>query len=64
MNKKDRLLTMAQVSQILNVSRKTLYMWKWQEKNLPFLKIGGALRVSEKDLMDFIQKGKNFPSKD
>jgi len=55
---KERFLTMEQVSNILGITKKTLYQWSWRRQNLPFVKIGGALRVSENDLIDFIQKNK------
>jgi len=61
MIKKDKLLNVQQAAEILGVNVRTLYMWNWMKKNLPFIKVGRSLRISEKDLFDFIEKGKRFP---
>lgn len=58
MMEKDRLLNMKQAARILGVKPKTLYQWKWQRNYLPFVKIGKSLRVSERDLDEFIKKSK------
>lgn len=62
MRNREKLLTLEQVSEILSIAPKTLYQWKWQKRNLPFLKIGGSLRVGERDLADFIKRGKIHPN--
>lgn len=54
-----RLLNMRETSEILGVKQKTLYMWRWRGVNLPFIKIGGSLRISEEDLYKFIQRSKS-----
>ena len=54
----EKLLNMKQVSEILGIKQKTLYQWKWQNTNLPFVKVGKSLRVSQEDLLRFIQKNK------
>lgn len=60
---RDKLLNVAEVAEVLGVKRKTIYMWKWQKKHLTFVKFGKSLRISERDLMDFIKKRKSHPSK-
>lgn len=54
-----KLLTVKEVAKILNLSEKTLYQWKWQGRDFPFLKVGRCLRVNEQDLFYFIQKSKS-----
>ncbi len=56
--KKERLLNVNQVAEILGIKSKTLYQWKWLKKHLPFIKVGRSLRVSAKDLNKFINKNK------
>lgn len=60
---KDRLLSVTEASEILGLKRKTLYMWKWKNLHLPFIKVGKSLRISERDLFDFIEKGRKPLSK-
>ena len=50
----DRLLSPKEVAQILGLSEKTIYMWKWRRLHLPFVKLGNCLRISEKDLQGAI----------
>ena len=57
----NRLLTLKQASEILGVNRGTLYQWKWWKRHLPFVKVGRSVRVSEKDLMEFIEKNREEP---
>jgi len=54
----ERLLTIKEIAKILSIRPKTIYQWKWLKKNLTFVKIGRSLRVSERDLIEFIKKGK------
>lgn len=61
MNELNKLLNVDEVSKILGIDRKTLYQWKWQKRHLPFIKVGRVLRVSERDLDEFIRKGKISP---
>lgn len=63
MVQREKLLTMQQVGEILSIEIKTLYQWSWMGKNLPFVKVGGALRVSEQDLYKFILKSKSRKTK-
>ena len=56
---KEKLLNIRQSSEILGIKPKTLYQWSWAKKNLPFIKVGGALRISEEDLFRFIQKNRS-----
>ena len=53
-----KLLNLKEVSKILRISIPTLYLWKSNKKILPFIKIGNSLRVSERDLTEFIKKNK------
>lgn len=53
-----RLLTVKEAARMLSISEKTLYQWNWLKKNLPFIRVGGALRIREEDLFLFIQKNK------
>ena len=53
-----KLLNLREVSKILRISIPTLYLWKSNKKFLPFIKIGNSLRVSERDLTEFIKKNK------
>jgi excisionase family DNA binding protein len=54
----NKLLTVKELSTILNLKPETIYQWSWLKKNLPFVKIGKALRVSEIDLAEFIETQK------
>jgi len=59
--KENKLLNVKQASEILGIKPKTLYQWKWMKQHLPFVKVGKALRISEKDLFDFIERKKRKP---
>lgn len=56
--KEEKLLNVHQAAEILGIKSKTLYQWKWLKKHLPFIKIGKSLRVSARDLNEFINKNK------
>lgn len=60
---KERFLKVSEIAEILGVKSSTIYQWSWQKKNLPFVKIGKLLRVSEKDLFSIIQDGKKIIKK-
>ena len=62
--KEQKLINVKEASEILGLKVKTLYQWKWRKQHLPFVKVGKSLKISEKDLMDFIEKGKRFPKED
>ena len=64
MKEKERLLNMKSVSALLGIKRQTLYQWHWLRKNLPFIRVGGSLRISEKDLRNFIKKWRKYPDKE
>lgn len=57
----EKLLTVREASKILGLKPKTLYQWKWMKQNLVFVKVGKSLRISEKDLRNFIQKNRRKP---
>ena len=57
----EKLLSVKKAAEILSMKPKTLYMWKWRGLHLPFIKAGKALRISERDLMDFIEKMRIAP---
>lgn len=58
MTDNDKLLTIKQAADVLGISYRTLYQWSWLKKQLPFIKVGRALRISESDLKNFIEKKK------
>lgn len=58
---KEKLLNVNQASEILGIKPKTLYQWKWMKQHLPFVKVGKSLRISEKDLTDFIERNRRKP---
>ena len=62
--KEEKLLDVKKVSEILGIRHKTLYQWKWKGVHLPFIKVGKSLRISENDLMDFIEKRRRDPKSD
>ncbi|MFC2169649.1 helix-turn-helix domain-containing protein [Acidobacteriota bacterium] len=62
MKEKIRLLSISEVSKILGLKPQTLYQWSWLGKNLTFIKIGKFLRVSESDLIMFIEENKQAKS--
>lgn len=55
----DRLLTIDQLAEMLQVGKKTIYQWKYKGL-IPYIKIGGGkfLRFSENDIVDWIGKSK------
>jgi len=55
---KERLLRVKEIAKILGIKPATIYQWSWLKRHLPFVKIGKSLRVSEKDLAEFIEKRK------
>lgn len=63
MEETRKLLNVKEASEILGIKAGTLYQWKWRKQHLPFVKVGKALRISEKDLMNFIKKRKLRPEK-
>jgi excisionase family DNA binding protein len=51
----DKLLTIDQVSEILQVKKATIYSWTFTKK-IPFLKVNGALRFREKAISTWIDE--------
>ena len=49
----DRLLTINQVSEILQVKRSTIYSWTFTKK-IPHVKVNGALRFKEKEISQWV----------
>ena len=58
MKEKEQLLDMKNASEFLCLKRQTLYQWHWLRKNLPFIRVGGSLRIRTKDLEEFINKNR------
>lgn len=50
----ERLYTPAQVSEMLGMSVKTLEKWRWERRNLPYVKLGTVVRYKESDLTSWI----------
>lgn len=59
-----KLLSTKEIAEILGLTRKTIYMWKWRKKNLPFIKVGKSVRVRKEDLAAFITKNTRNPTKE
>jgi excisionase family DNA binding protein len=55
-----KLLTVREAAKVLMLSERTLYQWHWLKKRFPFIKVGGALRISEKDLLQYIEDHKSY----
>ncbi len=55
----EKLLNIKQTAEILGIQPNTLYQWKWLKVHLPFVKVGKSLRVSERDLLKFIEEQKS-----
>lgn len=57
----DKLLTIEQVAEILQVGKKTIYQWRYKGL-IPYIKIGGGkfLRFSEGDITDWIEAKKQI----
>lgn len=56
----DRLLTVQELSDWLNVPVSTLYLWRHLKK-IPYVKIGRLLRFEKQAVEDLIRKGKVKP---
>jgi len=59
----ERLLTIDQVVELLQIKKSTIYSWTFTRK-IPFVKINGALRFKEKAISSWIdaqvEEPKNF----
>ncbi len=51
------LLNEHEVAKILNVKVPTLRRWRWAGSDLPFVKIGSAVRYRQDDIAAFIEAG-------
>ena len=60
-----KLLKEGEVAAILNVEVATLRRWRWAGKpDLPFHKIGSAVRYDPADLTSFIEAGRRTSTSD
>ncbi len=50
----ERLLKPEEVIELLSISESTLYQWSSQKKYLMPVKVGGANRYRESDIINFI----------
>jgi excisionase family DNA binding protein len=54
----EELLTPEQAAAILTVKSSTLEIWRCTKRyNLPYIKVGGAVRYRRSDLENFLQEG-------
>jgi excisionase family DNA binding protein len=58
----DKLLTIGQVSDILQVKKSTIYSWTFTRK-IPYVKINGVLRFKEKVISSWIESQEEEPRK-
>lgn len=49
----DTILTEAEAADFLRIAPKTLSQWRWRGLGPSFLKLGGAVRYSMADLVQF-----------
>ena len=56
-----RLLTVKDVAEMLAIKEKTLYQWA-ESRQIPSLKMNGALRFDLEDIQQWITTCKNTPS--
>ncbi len=54
------LLTVKDLSNILNVKEKTLYQWAKLEQ-IPYIKLNGSLRFDPTDIKDWVEGSKKEP---
>lgn len=50
-----KLLTVKEVAKVLRVADITIYKWVEQNK-IPYIKVGGTIRITDKALTDLINK--------
>lgn len=58
MEQKAKSLNDREVSEMLSVKRQTLANWRFQGKNLPFVKFGRSVRYLLEDVDKFLQANK------
>lgn len=51
------MLNVKEASKLLGVAETTLWSWIY-EKRLPFYRLGRAIRLKEKDVLDFREKSR------
>lgn len=51
----NRLLKIGELSELLQVSKKTIYGWV-HDNYIPYFKLGGAVRFREKDIEVWLNK--------
>lgn len=51
----NNLLTIQELSQILKISKKTIYGWV-HDNYVPYMKLGGAVRFDEKQIATWLAK--------
>jgi excisionase family DNA binding protein len=51
------LLTIAEVAELLKVSVSSVRRLQ-QRRQIPFIKVGGSVRITKSDLMSFLEKGR------
>jgi len=56
----ERLLTIDQLAEILQVKKSTIYSWTFSRK-IPYVKINGALRFKEKAITTWIDSREEEP---
>lgn len=49
------LLTEKEAAEFLTISVSTLQQWRWKGVELPYLKIGSAVRYRRQDIREYIQ---------
>lgn len=57
-----RLLTIREAASRLGLKVGTLYTWAWKKKGIRFVRVGRALRVSERELESFIRHNTTSPT--
>lgn len=51
----NSLLTIQELSQILKISKKTIYGWV-HDNYVPYMRLGGAVRFRERDIETWLNK--------
>ena len=53
----NQLLKPAEIAEMINVSLNTVYTWVYNKK-IPHIKIHGALRFSQPEILEWIEQSK------
>jgi excisionase family DNA binding protein len=51
------LLTIAEVAALLKISMTSVRRLQ-QQRHIPFIKVGGSVRFTKKDLLSYLEKGR------